>query len=266
MTSSNIPPPRDDEFGAPTIVEPLTAQPRPTYVDPAPSVGSDAGNTTDSTADVAKSQAADVAQSAGAAGQQVVGVAKEQTHEVTAEAGRQARDLFRQTQSELADQAGTQQHRLADGLHALGQELASMADKSEQPGTATSLVRQAADRSHQASSWLRDREPGAVLDEVRDFARRRPGAFLAVAVGAGLLAGRLTRGIKDDSGPNTESTSSDRDITSASPVPDSGTLLGSDVSAPGYPLGGTDRPSPLAGPLADEPASLPSDGWTDSRP
>ena len=94
----------------------------------------DAGDASDSTADVAKHQAADVAQSAGEAGQQVVGVAKEQTQQVTAEAGRQARELFRQTQHELADQAGTQQQRLADGLRALGEELASMADGSERPG------------------------------------------------------------------------------------------------------------------------------------
>jgi hypothetical protein len=242
MTGSNIPPPRDDEFGAATIVEqPLTAQPRPTYVAPAPLVGSDAGDASDTMADAAKNQAADVAQSAGEAGQQVVGVAKEQTQEVTAEAGRQTRDLFRQTQRELADQAGTQQQRLANGLRALSEELGSMADRSERPGTATDLVRQAADRSHRAASWLGDRDPGIVLDEIRDFARRRPGTFLLLAAGAGLLAGRLTRGIKDDSGRSTPPTSTDRGVTSTLPG-ETGAAVGSDVGGPAYPLGGSGRP------------------------
>jgi hypothetical protein len=34
------------------------------------------------------------------------------------------------------------------------------------------------------------------VDEVQSFARRRPGVFLALAAAAGLVAGRLTRGIK----------------------------------------------------------------------
>ena len=36
------------------------------------------------------------------------------------------------------------------------------------------------------------------LDEVRSFARRRPGTFLLAAAAAGLVAGRLTRGAVDE--------------------------------------------------------------------
>jgi hypothetical protein len=151
-----------------------------------------------STPDVAKEQAAGVAQSAADAGKTVAGTTKEQTQQVAQEAGRQAKDLLKQTQSELADQASAQQQRAAGNLHALGDELGSMADSSEQNGVATDLIRQAAGRSHDLASWLDQREPGHVLDEIRNFARRRPGTFLALAVGAGLLAGRLTRGIKED--------------------------------------------------------------------
>ena len=42
---------------------------------------------------------------------------------------------------------------------------------------------------------MADRDPGALLDEVRSFARRKPGTYLAIALGAGVLAGRLTRGL-----------------------------------------------------------------------
>ena len=70
-----------------------------------------------------------------------------------------------------------------------------MARNSEQDGVATDLARQAADKARQAAGWLADRDPGSLLDEVRSFARRKPGTYLAIALGAGVLAGRLTRGL-----------------------------------------------------------------------
>jgi hypothetical protein len=70
---------------------------------------------------------------------------------------------------------------------------------------ATDLAQQAADRAGQLASWLQDREPGDLLDEVSRFARRRPGMFLALAAGAGVIAGRLTRSMAAGapSGPDT---------------------------------------------------------------
>lgn len=152
-----------------------------------------------STVDIAKDQASNVGQGASEAGQQVASVAKDQVQNVVSEAGNQAQDLLRQTRDELRDQAGAQQQRLAGGLRAIGDELHSMARNSEQPGVATDLARQAASKSHDLAGWLADREPGHLVDELKSFARQRPGAFLALAAGAGLLAGRLTRGVKDAS-------------------------------------------------------------------
>jgi hypothetical protein len=76
-------------------------------------------------------------------------------------------------------------------------ELQEMAAKGGQSGVATEVAHQAAERIHGAASWLEQREPGDLLQAVRDFARRRPGVFLAGAVAAGLAAGRLTRGMTD---------------------------------------------------------------------
>ena len=72
-----------------------------------------------------------------------------------------------------------------------------MSQHSDQSGVATELARQGAGRTHDLATWLEDREPHEVLQELQTFARRRPGRFLLAAAGAGLLAGRLTRGIKD---------------------------------------------------------------------
>lgn len=164
-----------------------------------------ATQTAKDTAQAAQQEAAGVAQSAAESGRTVAHEAKDQARQVTAEAKEQARGLFDQARTEVSGQAGAQQKRLADGLRGLGDELARMADSSENGGLATDLARQVADRTGTAASWLDEREPGELITAVSDFARRRPGVFLAVAAGAGLLAGRLTRGLSaaSDSGSDT---------------------------------------------------------------
>jgi len=149
-----------------------------------------------STTDVAKDQAGAVAGTASDAGKHVAGVAGEQAGQVASEASQQVKDLVHQTRGELTEQAAAQQKRVAGGLRSLGEELHSMAQNSEQQGPATDLVKQAAERTSKVASWLEDRGPGNVVDEVTRFARQRPGAFLAIAAGAGLLVGRLGRGLK----------------------------------------------------------------------
>ena len=169
---------------------PTNGSSQPSAVDTAPATG-DSGSTTN----IAKDQAGQVADTAKQAGAQVAGTVQEQAGQVTAEAGKQAKQLLSQAQSEVAEQAAATQQRVASGLHSLADELAGMAKGSEQGGVATDLAQQAADRARQAASWLSDRDPGSVLGEVRSFARRKPGAYLAIALGAGVLAGRLTRGL-----------------------------------------------------------------------
>ncbi len=151
-----------------------------------------------STADVAKDQAANVASGAGDAAQHVAGVAKDQVKQVAAETGKQAKQLLGQAQSELTDQAATQQQRAAAGLHSVGDQLHAMAGASDQPGMATDLAQQAGEKAHQFAGWLEDRDPGSVLNELRSFARQRPGVFFAIALGAGVVAGRLARGLTAD--------------------------------------------------------------------
>jgi ElaB/YqjD/DUF883 family membrane-anchored ribosome-binding protein len=118
---------------------------------------------------------------------------KDQASNVASEAKSQAKNLMDQTRSELRDQAGVQQQRVTDGLHSVSDELQRMASSSENPGLATDLVRQASSRVDSVASWLEARNPGSLLEEVKRFARQRPGTFIAIAAGAGILAGRLTR-------------------------------------------------------------------------
>ncbi len=149
------------------------------------------------TADVVKDQATDLSHSSIQTGQHVAGVAREQASGVAVEAGRQGRDLLHQAQGQLEEQASQGQQRLANQLLSLSDELRSMAGASGQGGMAAGLANQAASRVRDAGQWLEDRKPGQVAEEMQSFARRRPAVFLALAAGAGLVAGRLTRGLKD---------------------------------------------------------------------
>ncbi|MEK8109635.1 hypothetical protein NKG94_44550 [Micromonospora sp. M12] len=86
----------------------------------------------------------------------------------------------------------------------------SMAEQGGQAGPVTELARQAADRVHGVAGWLEERDPGDMLNEVRDYARRNPGTFLVGAAVLGVLAGRLTRGISAASDDSTGGTSTYR--------------------------------------------------------
>ncbi|MEV4481751.1 hypothetical protein [Micromonospora coxensis] len=114
---------------------------------------------------------------------------------MAAETRRQARNLVEEATTQARQQAEQQQKRAAEGLRTLGTQLQSMADGGGQDGVATELVRRGADAAQQAAGWLENREPGDLLGEVRDYGRRHPGAFLAGAAIAGLLAGRLGRAL-----------------------------------------------------------------------
>jgi hypothetical protein len=128
-------------------------------------------------------------------GGDVMETAAAQAKHVAGETTRQARNLIEEGKGQVADQARQSQHKAAGGLHTLADQLEEMSRKSDSDGFAPGVVLQAAERTRDVASWLEQHEPGDLLTEVRTFARRRPGVFLAGAALAGVLAGRLTRGV-----------------------------------------------------------------------
>jgi hypothetical protein len=163
--------------------------------------------TSGSTTDTLKGEGRRVADDAAQGTKHVAGVAANEAASVADEAKHQARSLWSQTSSQLSSQAADQKDTLVSWLRDLADELSSMADSSRrgtngsqaassgQAGVASGLAQRGADYAHRTASWLSDREPSAVFDEVGSFARRRPGAFLALAAAAGIVVGRLTRGL-----------------------------------------------------------------------
>ena len=143
----------------------------------------------------AKEEASNVAGEAASAAQGVAQTAKGEGANVAHEAKANAQDLLSQAKSGLTSQAGTQQQKAAEGIRNISTQLHSMASAPDQQGMAGDLVRQAAERTSSMATWLENREPGDLLSEVQRFARNKPGTFLLLAAGAGVLAGRLTRGL-----------------------------------------------------------------------
>jgi hypothetical protein len=228
------------------------------------------------TADLLKGEAADLGNGSVQAGKHVTAVARDQASAVVAEAGRQGRGLLQQAQQELEVQMAYGQQRLAKQLLSLSDELRSMADASDRNGMATGLTHQAASRVRGAGQWLDEHRPGQVADEMQSFARRRPAVFLVLAAGAGLVAGRLTRGLKNAASDNsttptapaaTQGLSSRRaqpsDPADYPPVPPAVSDPRDPYAASGLTATGTDPDLPAA-PAPAEPNRLVTDdqaGW-----
>ncbi len=155
----------------------------------------------------AKQQAADTAQAGKDAATDVAATASGAAKDVAQQTGDQARDLLGKTRGEVSEQVGTQQSAIVDNLRSLGDQLAEMTEHVEHQGTAVDFAAQARDRVRGAADWLDGREPGDVLDELRKVGRNKPGAFLLGAVAAGVVAGRLTRGVVAEHTDDSETTS-----------------------------------------------------------
>jgi DNA polymerase II small subunit/DNA polymerase delta subunit B len=164
-------------------------------------VGDESGDTPEM-----KERASQAAGTAKEEGAHVAETAKGEAQQVVGEAKAKAADLVNETKSQVDQQSRNQMQALATKLDELRREIDSMVDGSDIQGTVTELARQLSDKTRTLSSQLAERDPKDMLEDVRSFARRRPGTFLAGATVAGVVAGRLTRGAKrahDDSDTST---------------------------------------------------------------
>jgi hypothetical protein len=205
-------------------------------------------------AGTAAEQGRQVAGTAAGEARAVAGTAAGEAQRVVSEASSQVRGLVSEATAQVEEQSRTQLGRLAETLRSFGEDFERMASSGE--GPATGLAREAADRTRGLASQLEGREPRDLVEELRGFARRRPGAFLAGSLVAGVVAGRLTRGAK-------AAHETTQDSSQTSPRSDSlGT--GSGVGPDGFAY-----ESAAAGPEVDldrtglpNPASSVADGAT----
>jgi hypothetical protein len=140
------------------------------------------------------SKAKQVAGQTKEAAAQVKGTAAEQAQRVGAEARTQARNVAADVRDRLGEQARSQNSRLVGSIRQTADHLDEMrGDRSGSP--AATVVSRIADGGRQLADYLDRNGPDGVLREVQEFARRRPGAFLATALAAGFVVGRLGKSI-----------------------------------------------------------------------
>jgi hypothetical protein len=146
------------------------------------------------TAEVAKAEVATVATTAADGAKEVAGEATAQTKAVISQAKQQVDELVTQTREEVRQQAEDRSARAASGLRRLSEQVAALADG--QPDSAGPLPRYLEEAQEQVRGLASRLEQGGaqgIVDDVTRLARRRPGLFLAGAVGAGFVVGRVVR-------------------------------------------------------------------------
>jgi hypothetical protein len=111
---------------------------------------------------------------------------------VTADAKEKASNVAHDVRRELETQGDAQAKRAASALHDVGAQLSDMANAG-QPGPVSEVTRQLADKSRQVASRLEQDGVQGVGDDLRRFARRQPGLFLAAAGVAGFVVTRILR-------------------------------------------------------------------------
>lgn len=129
------------------------------------------------------------------------------------------------TEAQKGTQAATK--TLGDFANAIRRAGDDLEQHDQSP--ASRIVRHAADGLESLSRNLADKEPGDLLNAVRDFGRKNPAAFIGGAVLAGLALGRFARA----SEPAAPKGLSDADLTLADtqlyeglPTADDGNLAG----------------------------------------
>jgi uncharacterized protein YjbJ (UPF0337 family) len=174
------------------------------------STGYDTGSTSESpsTTDTAKNEAKNVKDAAADATSQVAGTAKEQAGQVVSDVRQQTRQLADETRSQLSGQVSGQQQKAVGQIRSVGDELRSLASgEGGQSGIVSQLAHEGADLTHKVADFIEQREPAELVDEVRRYARRKPGTFLIGAAIAGVVVGRLTRGVVANRSDDSDSSS-----------------------------------------------------------
>jgi uncharacterized protein YjbJ (UPF0337 family) len=144
----------------------------------------------------AKDKASEVAGTARDETRDVASTAKEEASGVVQDAKGQARRIAGESREQLRQQATDQAHRLAQSIRDVGDQLHGMASGGRAPsGLVADVTQQASSSAHRMAQKLDQRGIDGVMSDVKRFARERPLVFIAGALGAGVLAGRLFRSL-----------------------------------------------------------------------
>jgi hypothetical protein len=138
-------------------------------------------------------------------GGQATEQAKQQSQQLAQQARQQASDLANRGTEQAKSQLANQKHNTSQRLTPIQSALRETAQqlRKQGQGSVGQYADRAADQVERFSTYLRETDVDEIMDEVRDFARRRPGLFLGGAAAVGFLATRFLKSSSEEGASTT---------------------------------------------------------------
>ncbi len=217
-----------------------------------------ATTTEQSKIDQATEKSSEVVDVAREQAQSVVSTAREQVEHVAGDTKQQARRLVDDTRQQLRTTAREQAGRISNTLREIGTQLEEMASStSGGNATVTEVTRQAGSTVERWADELDRRGIEGITSDVKRFARQRPGIFLAGALGAGVLVGRLIRTV--DTGAIVDAAKPDSGSSNGGQPQGQPQLPMTSVTAPSAPTAPATPATPAAPPTMTTPVVAPAE-------
>jgi hypothetical protein len=160
------------------------------------------GTTAEATGKSAQHEGQQLAQSAKDSSTQVAQTVKEEAANVAGEVKSQVRSLAGEARDQVGGRIEQQKSTAVSALRTSADELHSLTSDGGHSRLTSELTRRAAEQAHSIADYLDAKGPSDILDDVRSFARRKPGMFLLAAGLAGVVVGRVVRGTVAASSPS----------------------------------------------------------------
>jgi len=167
------------------------------------------GERPESTGSAAAQQGSELGATAREQAGEVASTAREQAGNVASTAVDEGRQVVSQARDALHEQARSRTDELSKSVRRVGNGMQALAEgRTEEAGPVADYARQAAGRVNELAQRLETRGYDGVADDVANFARRRPGMFLAAAGVLGFAVGRMVRSGALSSSSSSSSSSS----------------------------------------------------------
>jgi hypothetical protein len=187
------------------------------------------------TASDAAQQGREVASDAADHARELASSAREQTAEVTREAVHQGQRVLSDATDKVREQAHVQADQAVSALRGLSDQARALAEgRPQEAGPLGDYAQRLAGSVSQAADRLEQRGIEGSIDDLKRFARRRPGVFLLGAGIAGFAAGRLLRGARDDDRGPASSYGNGQQVAYAPPRQMAGAGTGGSSSVSGF--------------------------------
>jgi len=124
-----------------------------------------------------------------------VGEAQEKAQEVAGQAQEKAREAAGNAQEGIRRQIDDRSTRAGEQVSSTAGDLRSVGEELRKQGkdAPAKLADRAAEQTEKVGSYLKERGPDEMLEDVEDFGRQRPWAVLAGGVAVGVLAARFLK-------------------------------------------------------------------------